>query len=156
MALKQSRTSSLSPFDARRFVSHEASKRYKNSVVKRNGTQERGILITRGNIPRFIGEKGWQKLTTQHEATVLPLGRKFYANAYEHEKFRTFVRHKMAVFDQTTINQYFSLPNIDDDEYSTYLFEDLDWEEVITTLCKPRTQWKLSGEEALLFPNNAI
>ena len=56
-APKWSRLSS-SPFDARCFVSHEASKRYKNSVIKQNGIPDKGILITRGSIPRFIIERG--------------------------------------------------------------------------------------------------
>ena len=58
MAPKWSRSSS-GLFDARHFVSHAASERYKNSVIKRNGIPERGITITRGNIPRVIIVQGW-------------------------------------------------------------------------------------------------
>ena len=155
MAPKRSRSSS-GPFDARRFVSHEALKRYKNSVIKRNGILEIGILITRGSIPHFIIERGWQKLTAKPDATVLLVVREFYADAYEHENCRAFVRGKQVAFDQATSNSYYSLPNIDDDECNTYFSEDLDWEEVMTALCKPRTQWKLSGDEALSFPNSAM
>ena len=82
--------------------------------------------------------------------------REFYANAYEHENFRAFVRGKRVAFDRTTINQHYFWPNIDDDGYNTYLSKELDWEEVITALCKPGTQWKLSGKEALSFPSSAM
>ena len=71
-------------------------------------------------------ERRWQKLTAQPEAAVLPVVREFYANAYEHENCRAFVRGKRVAFDRTTINQYYSLPNIDDDEYNTYFSKDLD------------------------------
>ena len=87
---------------------------------------------------------------------MLPVVQEFYANAYEHENCRAFVKGKRVAFDRTTINQYYSLPKIDDDGYNTYFSEDLDWDEVMTALCKLGTQWKLSGDKALSFPSSAM
>ena len=45
---------------------------------------------------------------------MLPVVQEFYANTYEHETCQAFVISKRVAFDRTNINQYYSLPNIND------------------------------------------
>ena len=63
----------------------------------------------------------------QPEATIMSLIQEFYANAEEQEDFKVFVRGKRVSFDRSTINRFYQLPDIDDDEYSRYMVDELDW-----------------------------
>ena len=80
----------------------------------------------------------------------------FYANAYEHNNGRVRVRGQDVAFDRTSINKYYSLPNIDNDEYVTYLSDQVNYEELIGALCKIGTTWKLSHGEPVSFKANAM
>ena len=58
--------------------------------------------------------------------TIFPIVRELYANAYEHKDFRVFVREKMVSFDLITINRYYQLLNINNDEYHSLIEGELD------------------------------
>lgn len=46
------------------------------------------------------------------------------------------VRGRAVLYDKANINAYYHVPDImGDDEFTEYMYEDIDLEEVITTLC---------------------
>ncbi|XWS44637.1 hypothetical protein CRYUN_Cryun15aG0065300 [Craigia yunnanensis] len=90
---------------------------------------------------------GWEKLVAQPEPTVVSVVREFYANSIKHHDYRVFVRGKQVSFDRTTINQYFGVPNINNDEYFTAIDDcNFDWDKVVRHLCPKGTQWKRNHE----------
>ena len=66
-------------------MSEAASKRYKNSIVKKGKIKEWGIHSKKGRIYLPILNRGWQTFAAQLEVVVILVVREFYANAYEHE-----------------------------------------------------------------------
>lgn len=75
----------------------------------------------------------------------------FYTNTYEHNDGRVRVQGQDVSFDRTSINMFYSLPNIDNDEYVTYFSDQVNYEEIIGALCKPGTTWKLSHGKPISF-----
>ena len=65
--------------------------------------------------------------------------REFYVNAYEHQGSVARVRGKVVAFDRTTLNRFYRLEDIEYDEYSAYLDDHVDINEIVTTICKPGT-----------------
>ena len=65
------------------------------------------------------------------EPAVVPIVREFYANGKESDDFRVFVRGKWVKFDRLTINHYYGLANIEDDQYQDLLeSEEAKWDEI--------------------------
>ena len=108
-------------YDASKFVSAVAQKRYVASVVKKWAIQERGLYVTVDSVSYQVKKRKWEELVKHPEAAVVPLVREFYANMEEHRNFQVFVRRKMVPFDRTIINQYYNLPNTDNDGYEHIL-----------------------------------
>ena len=77
----------------------------------------------------------WKELVKHPEAAVVPLVREFYANMKEHRNFRVFVRGKIVPFDRTTINRYYKLSNIVNDEYERMLEGSINWDTIKDALC---------------------
>lgn len=160
MAPKRAKTSgsSLASFDRRKFIDLESSDKFISSVAKRSVITERGLQPCSGDqrdIHLNIEQRGWEELVKQPEAAVVSVVREFYANMKE-DDISVFVRGKMVPFDRTTINRLYHLPDIEHDEYSTYAREELDLEQVILKLCRPGTQWKFRGHEALSFKTSEL
>ena len=61
----------------------------------------------------------------------------------------TRVRGKAVAFDRTTLNCFYGLEDIEYDEYSAYVDDHIDLNEIVKTICKLGTQWKMSNEEAI-------
>ena len=58
------------------------------------------------------------------------------------------VRGKAVVFDISTLNHFYGLEDIEYDEYLAYVSDQVDLNEIVNTICKPGTQWKMSNGEA--------
>ena len=108
-------------YDASKFVSSAAQKRYVASMVKKGAIQERGLYVTMDSVSYQVKKRKWEELVKHPKAAVVPLVREFYANMEEHRNFWVFMRGKMGSFDRTTINKYYNLPNIDNDGYEHML-----------------------------------
>ena len=67
-----------------------------------------------------IANKGWGKFVQHPEPAVVPVIHEFYANVAEHQNFKVFVRGKMVPFDRSTINKYYELLDIENDEYHSF------------------------------------
>ena len=68
----------------------------------------------------LITARGWVKLIEHLEAVVIPIVHEFYANAVEQDH-NVFVCRKLVSFDNSKINAFYGLPNIDNDEYHALL-----------------------------------
>ena len=163
MAPKRARTSQPVEFDRNRFVSTEAAERYTQGLIQKKIIPERGFRIEQGQFPdidRMINLRGWGEFCKHPGPAVTSLVREFYANAYDATNGRVRVRGKEVVFDWKAINAYYSLPNIDQDEYLEYTREHVDTTEIIEYLCKPGTTWKMTRvgihEEPSLFVARAL
>ncbi|XVF20499.1 hypothetical protein REPUB_Repub12eG0005800 [Reevesia pubescens] len=103
-----------------------------------------------------IDVRNWEIFVTQPKLVVLTVVREFYANAMEHQNGKVFVRGKWVSFDRSTINRYYRLPNIVDNEYHQQK-DKFNWEEVSRTLCKLGIRWNKSQEGyCLSFPRSAL
>ena len=77
------------------------------------------------------------------DPAVVPIVREFYANGKGRDGFRVFVRGKWVAFDHTTINGYYGLPNLEDDQYQALLNNDVtNWDDIKDALCKEPESWK--------------
>ena len=80
--------------------------------------------------------------------------REFYANVEEHRNGRVMVREKTVSFDSASINRFYGLPNIENNEYIAYL-SNVDYGEVCNTLCIPGSTWKMSGWKPKTLPSTS-
>ena len=82
------------------------------------------------SVSQHVKTRKWEELVKHPEAIVLPLVREFYANIEEYRNFQVFVRGKMVLFNRTTINKYYNLPNIENDGYEHMLKGSINWETI--------------------------
>lgn len=62
------------------------------------------------------------------------------------------MRGKVIAYDKSTINAYYHLLDFEgDDEFTEYMRDDIDLEEVIKTLCWLGAEWKSKEREAISF-----
>lgn len=54
----------------------------------------------------------------QPHADLILVVREFYANAEDHREFKAYMRGKWIPFDKTSINRFYNLLVIDNDNYS--------------------------------------
>ena len=87
-----------------------------------------------------IKNKKWEKFFEHPESVVISIVKECYVNTHEHQDYRMFVRRKMVLFNKTTINRYYELPDIENDEYHNLIEGELDWNMIKDVLCKAGTQ----------------
>lgn len=67
------------------------------------------------------------------------------------------MRGRAVSYDKANINAYYHVPNIaEDDVFTEYIRKDIDLEEVIQALSRPRAEWKSKEHEALSFLNKKL
>lgn len=115
---------------------------------------ERGLRPheTATNLAAMIESQCWGKFTDQPKPTVFSIVKEFYVNAKEIEGRVVQVKGKMVSYDKSSFNAYYRTPDIQgDDEFTEYMREDIDLEEVIQTLCRPGAIWKSKEHETISF-----
>ena len=132
-----------SSFDASKFVSFETQKKFTDQK-KIHVIQERGLVQKlQYKVNWIIDANNWEILCEQPDPAIVPLVREFYANGKERDEYRVFVRGKWVKFDRTTINNYYGLSNLPDDQYQALLESpEVKWEEMKDALCKETVPWK--------------
>ena len=105
-----------------------------------------------------IDANRWEILCEHPEPVVIPIVKEFYANGKEMDEFLVFVRGKWVKFDRTTINHYYGLDDLQDDQYQDLLkSEEAKWEEIKNALCKEPVAWKRYTNGGLKsFPGQAM
>lgn len=146
-------------YDADKLISAVASNRYDQSLLKKVPITESGFDIQEGDFPNFdriIRQREWTQFCKQLESAILPLVRKFYANAYEQQGNVVQVQGKEVKFDRTMLNHFYSLRVIYNGKYMTYLSDHVDLAKIANTICRPGTQWKISNGEAHSVKANTL
>lgn len=108
-------------YDTTRFVFFKASQRVQNDISKRILIAERGfdvdVTYKAPSSIRDIERKRWKKLRNQPQPASIEIVCEFYANATEHENYKTKMQGKTMTFDSNSINIFLGLFK-NDDEYS--------------------------------------
>ena len=106
--------------------------------------QKRGLIATSDKeVKKTIEDNKWNLLCEHPDLTMVPIVREFYANDMEHDEYKVFVRGKWVLFDRTTINNYYALDNVDDEEYHSILnSDDNNWDAIRDELYKVTVPWK--------------
>ena len=108
-------------FDSSKFLSCETKKKYTDQT-KIHVIQERGLVQKlQPRVNWTITANQWEILCEHPDPTVVHFVREFYANGKERDDLRVFVRGKWVKFDRTTINNYYGLSNLHDDQYEELL-----------------------------------
>lgn len=145
--------------DRKRFWSAKAAKNYA-SLIEKSMHRERGVDLSHPE-DEFVEnakDRCWTEFIRPPLDAVTPVVREFYANLIEkHENYRVKVRGRMVPFDCKTINDLYSMPNFDEDDYVQYKRGNVDFGEILTNLCKPRAEWKLNTrQEPVTFKANTL
>ena len=124
-------------YDQSKFVSFIAQTRFTNRL-KLHVIQERGLTTTSDKIvKRTIEDNKWNLLCEHPGPVVVPIVREFYANGMDRDGYKAFVQGKWVPFDRTSINNYYGLDNVDDEEYQAILDSDnTNWDAIREELCK--------------------
>lgn len=62
----------------------------------------------------------------------------------------------MDFFRQNSINKFYNLPDLDDDDYSRIWKEVVDPDEILRELANPNTTWKCSDADVTNFPASGM
>ena len=80
----------------------------------------------------------------------------FYVNASDKGDDTVGARGKVIPFDRRSINEYYSLPTMDGDEYSDYISNELDLHKVVDTICCAGAVWKMSSDKPVSVKANTL
>ena len=94
--------------------------------------QERGLIATSNKeVKKTIEDNKWNLLCEHPDSVMVLVVREFYANGMERDEYKVFIKGKWVPFDQTTINNYYGLDNVDDEEYHSILdSDDTNWDAI--------------------------
>ena len=145
---KKASTSSAVAYDKKIFVSKNAHKQYMLALEKNKAwVQERGIDMNMHHpYPQLmsrIERRQWIKFCEQPGPAVTPVVREFYANATESVDFIVKVRGVNVSYSAAAINEFYELPNIENDDYSQSA-NNLDPDEILKVVCSPRANWRFN------------
>ena len=127
-------------------------------MIRKVPIPERGFDIPEGDFPtldKIIKDQNWIEFCKQPKAAIIPVVPDFYANASDEGDDQVAVRGKVIPFARRSINEYCSLPTLDGDEYSDYISNELDLQEVVDTI-GPSTVWKMSSGESITVVTNNL
>lgn len=96
-------------------------------------------------------ERGWEYFISPLADTVMSLVREFHVNLkMRHEDFKVRIKGLMVSFYIQTINTIYSMPSCVNDEYTTFLHDPMEYNEILNELFHPRVSWKLNDYRALV------
>ncbi|PON62958.1 hypothetical protein TorRG33x02_277840 [Trema orientale] len=108
-----------------------------------------------GLIAMFIIKRSWQTFIERLDLVMIPTVQEFCANAKaDHEDYKVFVRIKTVSFSAKAISDYNGLPDFEEDEYTQYLAEELDYDSIVTQMCIPGIRAWFSFICANLMPTS--
>ena len=88
-------------------------------MIARNKTliKEKGFEYLEDFFMKDVVNKGWRELCKPSRPAIISIVREFYANLADQALKRVWVRGKWASFDRETINGFYNLPKVDNEEY---------------------------------------
>ena len=131
------------------FITLEVSKRY--TMIARNRTfiKEKGFEHTENFFGKDIENKGWKELCKPATPIVISIVREFYANLADQALKRVWVSGKWVPFDSETINNFYNLPNVDNEAYEK-LSNEPNYKEIIKCLTNDQERWKINCESQVV------
>ncbi|XP_075486403.1 uncharacterized protein LOC142526013 [Primulina tabacum] len=143
---KQSKgASSSSNYDAHKFWDEKAEENYAK-ILNKSIVKERGFDLSfpRTGIGFMITARHWEEFSKPPPDAVISLVREFYANLkVKHDHLKVLVRGKMVAFDAHTINTMYGIPPIMYDEYEEYRAEEVDYDNILQTICIEGAKWRM-------------
>ncbi|GMN64007.1 hypothetical protein TIFTF001_033098 [Ficus carica] len=142
-----------------KFISSEAATYYNDTVVLKSIVPERGLkpdAFHERQMLDNIEKRKWQTFTAHPQKASVPLVREFYAYAKYSVDHMTVLQGKPISFDRSTINRFYGLDGIDDDEYFEYLNDHLDYGEVLKFIVGSGIEWRLNEGVAVSFMGSAL
>ena len=109
--------SSSQSYNASKFVSFATQERYTSQRQLKPIQEKRLIQNLEKDVKKTIKDYKWELLCDHSNPAVVLVVREFYANGLEQDGFSIMVRGKSVPFDRSTINRYYGLADIEDDEY---------------------------------------
>ncbi|GMN72950.1 hypothetical protein TIFTF001_055299, partial [Ficus carica] len=134
-------TSASADYDTIKFVSKAAADRHKKFLDTKVAIPERGFHTSNRRITDIVADRGWENFAQQPGSSATAVVYEFYANAYFPRDGAVYVRGKWVPISRTIINQYYGLPDIEEDGYQKYL-ENVDTDEVKSAICAFDIAWK--------------
>ncbi|KAJ0078205.1 hypothetical protein Patl1_37156 [Pistacia atlantica] len=101
-------------------------------------------------ITDIVQKLGWHKFTQTRPSAVAPIVEEFYANLPDSYNGKMRVRGNEVKFDAETINQYYELPQVEEDKYEKYL-KNVDYDKVIRRLTKGQAELAMVGDRYKKF-----
>ncbi|KAJ0092115.1 hypothetical protein Patl1_27170 [Pistacia atlantica] len=101
-------------------------------------------------ITNIVKKLGSHKFTQTPPSAVASIVEEFYANLPDNYNGKTRFRGKEVKFDAETINQYYELPQVEEDEYEEYL-KNVDYAKVIKRLTEGQAEWVRVGDQYKKF-----
>lgn len=95
-----------------------------------------------GEMSVMIMERNWYDFTEQPGSGVIYVVKEFYANAREAERCVVQVQGQPVSYTRKTINAYYNLRDILEDDYMYYSIRHYDLDVVIRKLTKPHVDFK--------------
>lgn len=139
-------------FDASRFKSADHEEWYHKVIKGKLINPERAFQLSTGeydNITSELHRRKWTRLNSLIQSANQGLVRDFYANAFvakgEEKTWKSFVRGKEVAFSDRSINALLRLNRhlyCRLDERRAVKEEDINYEEIVETLCRPGSKWK--------------
>lgn len=137
-------SSSSAPFDWRKFWDAQAVENYM-AMINRPIYREMGwdVSSSANHLVQDALEGGWSLFVKTPSDAVSSLVRKFYANLkVKHENMRVRVSGCLVAFDSQTINNLYEILNYEIDGYRSFMQEQVDYMEILNTLCHRGATWK--------------
>lgn len=128
-------------------------------MAKRSLILERGLRPDQtkdGEIAVMIAERNWFNFTDQSELAIIVVVKEFYANVKEHYYFGMQVWGKTVKLASKDINKIYNLHNEGSrSQYTNFLSQGPDYEQIIRELCQPGTTWT-THERGSKIPTHAL
>ncbi|XP_073023626.1 uncharacterized protein [Primulina eburnea] len=132
-------------YDASRFYNERAEEQY-GKIFNRSIIKERGFDLSHPDtqIEHILEARQWEEFGRQPQDAVISLVREFYANLkVRHDRLVVFVRGKEVAFDARTINTVYGFPEIMHDEYEEYKNGNVDYDNILHTICTQGAEWRM-------------
>ena len=135
--IKRASNEPIEDYDHMKFISLPTSRRYTALAKNKNFIKEKGVESPNDFFRMATTNKGWKDLCIAPMSKVKEVVREFYGNLCAKEEMKVWVRDKWVPFDSETINRFYNLPSVNDEDYQT-LLEKPNYAEIITSLTKER------------------
>ena len=132
-------------FDLTKFVNEGAADRFGTICKNRSFIKEKGFHYPDDFFRKTIANKGWRALCQPPRPAATSVVREFYANLASHVVKKVRVRGVLVDFSTQSINQFYNLDPVPPEPFD-WLYEWLDYPEILKVMTNGQGEWKLNSE----------